>query len=139
MKSKVGKPGKVQRVFLSYALEDREAAAKIRMNLMKRGMSVWDAFHDVPVGENFALKVGEALKRSDAMIALVSPAFAKSPWTAKEVEYALTQPRFEVRLVTLMVRPTRSFPWILEKLKFIRATADWEIQRIVWWKPSAPH
>ena len=60
------------------------------------------------------------------MVALVSPAFGRSPWTAKEVEYALTQPRFEGRVVTLMVRPTRSFPWILEKLSFIRATDDWE-------------
>lgn len=28
--------------------------------------------------------------------------------------------------MTLMVRPTRTFPWILETLSFIRATGDWE-------------
>ena len=90
MKVTTAKQGKSQRVFLSYALEDRKAAEKVRTGLIKRGFSVWDAFHDVPVGENFALKSGEALKRSDAMIALVSPDFAKSPWVVKEVEYALT-------------------------------------------------
>jgi len=56
-------------VFLSYALEDRKAAEKIRAGLIKRGLSVWDAFSDVPVGANFALNTGEALKRSDAVIA----------------------------------------------------------------------
>jgi hypothetical protein len=120
-------------VFLSYAAADRASAEHIRAGLQAHGLSVFDAFHDVAAGENIARRVAKALDDSDAMVTLVSPASTESPWVTREVEFALTSPQFQRRLVPVVVKPTKKSPWILEKLGAIHATGDWNatLARIV--------
>jgi hypothetical protein len=111
-------------VFLSYAYSDRLAAEALARQLAKANIRVWDPYRDLSPGENPSLRTGEELDKADALVVLFSPSTAKSPWIQREVEYALTTPRFEGRLIAVEVRPTRSMPWILRKLQAIRFYED---------------
>jgi hypothetical protein len=77
------------KVFLSYSLEDKSAAEEIRSGLSSAGLNVWEEFHDVAPGENWAKRIGTALERSDAMIVLISPEAVKSRSVRREIDYAI--------------------------------------------------
>lgn len=112
------------RVFISHAHADQAFAAQLADLLRKAKFEPFDA-EDLPAGENVALAIGRALDRADAIIFVLSPEAVKSPWVQKEIEYALTEPRFAGgRLVPVMVRPTKDVPWILRKLQFIDGTRN---------------
>jgi TIR domain len=112
------------RVFLSYAESDRATAAKFRKMLEQAGMEVWFDEAEVLPGENWAEALAKALRSSDAMVTLLSPAAGKSPRVTREIEFAITQPRYRKRLIPVLVRPTRNYPWILQRLNLIDATED---------------
>jgi hypothetical protein len=117
-------------VFISYAHEDAKWADSIRQVLRESKetsrFEVWNRELELQPGENWALKLGKALEASDAMVVLLSPQSVKSPFVRQEIDFALTQPKFRDRLISVMVKPTRDIPWILRTLPFIDATGGKE-------------
>ncbi len=108
-------------VFLSYAPSDRTFAKALSAKLTERGLSVWRDEEELLPGDNWALQTGEALKRSKAMVVLVSPESMRSKWVRHEIEYALGDLRYEGRLFPVLMRPTDNIPWILQELKVLSA------------------
>jgi TIR domain len=104
-------------VFLSYDRADRAFAKALSAELIRRGLSVWRGEEEVLPGDNWALQVGEALKKSKAMVVLVSPDSMRSNWVRREIEYALGDLHYKERLFPVLVRPTDDVPWILRELK----------------------
>jgi hypothetical protein len=47
---------------------------------------------------------------------LLSPDSVASEWVRREIEFAISLPRFKDRLIPVLVRPTREVPWILQEL-----------------------
>jgi hypothetical protein len=120
------------KVFLSYAQEDRKLAWRISDALKKHGLEVWDDREIMP-GDNWASKVSNALRHSEAMVVLMTPKALKSKWISREVEYALGKPAFKNRLVTVLAGPRKKFPqskipWILRHLQCVElpSTEDGE-------------
>ena len=111
-------------VFVSHSGVDNKWAERFRAGLCHAGFEVWDPASDLPPGTNYHLELGKALERSDAMIVLLSPDSVKSPSVLSEIDYALSSPQFRDRLISVLLRPTREIPWILQKLQHIRATKD---------------
>ena len=105
------------RVFLSYAQSDEDFARSLTEHLTKLGLSVWSSQVEVFPGDNAWLRIGQALKKSNAMVVLVSPDSMRSENVRREIEYALGDPNYEGRLFPVQVRPTPNLPWILRKLK----------------------
>jgi hypothetical protein len=66
------------KVFLSYADADRSYTQGLASELTREGYQVWNAAQEVLPGENFPLKIGEALEQSTAMVVLLSPEAVKS-------------------------------------------------------------
>jgi hypothetical protein len=87
--------------------------------LRAAGLQVVDPVRDADPGENLFERAAKALEDAQAMVFVVSPDSIESPWTRKELEYALTQPRFEGRVVPIVARPTKTLPWILRKLQMV--------------------
>lgn len=110
-------------VFLSYARADTAQAHDLATRLRKAKIDVW-LDDEVAPGANWALEVGRALEEADAIVMLVSPDSVKSPWVQRELEYALTEPRFKDRLLPVVVRPTKDMPWVLSRMLPIDATED---------------
>jgi len=101
-------------VFISHALEDQEWARELMSRLSESGIEVWDPASQVFPGDNWALKIGQALEKSNAMVVLLSPAAAKSEPVQRDVQYALGSKRFKNRLIPVMIKSTTRFPWILK-------------------------
>ena len=104
-------------VFISYARADEDFAKALSTQLIKRGLSVWNADDEVLPGDNIWLQIGEALRKSRAMVVLVSPDSMRSEYVRHEIEYALGDPNYEGRVFPVQVRPTADIPWILRRFK----------------------
>lgn len=122
-------------VFLSYARDDRdlgEVADKLASHIADAGYGVWSDEQILP-GDNWAEKIGEALRKSSHMIVLMSPASAKSEWVQREIEFAVGSPKYAGRLIPVAIRPTTGMPWILEKLHQVSGggTTDEVSKRVI--------
>jgi hypothetical protein len=127
------------KVFLSYASKDEFLANRITAALLKNGLDVWNAETEILPGDNFAEKISDALKDSDAMVALISPESLKSKYVQWEIEYALGDKSYSNRVIPVLVGSEESLsaeriPWILRRLQMIRVAkpeqADKEINQI---------
>jgi hypothetical protein len=101
------------RVFISHSSEDSEQAAEVARALTECG-------YDVLVRDS----ASDALQRADAMVVLVSPESTRSPYVRGEIEFALSNPRFADRLVSVTLESTSDEPWILRRLQNFRAGND---------------
>lgn len=108
-------------VFLSYDRADEAFAKSLSSELTRRGLAVWRSEEEVLRGDNIYLQIGEALKKSRAMVVLVSPESMRSKWVRHEIEYALGDLRYKARLFPVEVRPTDDVPWILRELNMVSA------------------
>ncbi|MCD9186070.1 MAG: toll/interleukin-1 receptor domain-containing protein [Pyrinomonadaceae bacterium] len=113
------------KVFLSYSHKDSEIAEKIAKELSKFDLVVWNAETEILPGDNWAEKVSNALKDSDAMVVLITPDSLESRTVQREIEYALGNKSYDNRLIPVLVGseesvPEKSIPWILQKLQTIR-------------------
>jgi hypothetical protein len=104
-------------IFLSYARADEDFAKALSSQLTRRGLSVWTTDDEILPGDNVWLRIGEALRKSRAMVILVSPDSMRSEYVRHEIEYALGDPNYEGRVFPVQVRPTEDIPWILRKFK----------------------
>jgi len=114
------------KVFISYAHEDREIAKRLVRQLEGAGLEVWDDSSILP-GDNWAEKVSQALKESQAMVVLVSVAALDSEWVRREIEFALGTKEYRGRLIPVFVGrrddiPEDKLPWILRRLHGVELT-----------------
>src|SRR5438552_10414976 len=103
----------VSQVYLSYSHADAPAAREVSLVLRHAGFKVWTDQEVLP-GDNWAESIQRALDSSDAMVVLLSPDAAQSRFLRREIEYALGAERFENRLIPVMLRDTKDYPWILD-------------------------
>ncbi len=113
------------KVFLSYTHNDSFLARKIASALVKNGLDVWNAETEILPGDNWAEKISNALKESDAMVVLITPESLESRIVRREIEYALGDKSYNKRVIPVLVGSeenlsVESIPWILQKLQMIR-------------------
>ena len=87
-------------IFISYANEDRETAARLANVLESAGWSVWWD-RRIPAGRTWRSVLEEALKDMRCMITLWSKDSVESPWVAEEAEEAR---RLGKRLVPILIQ-----------------------------------
>lgn len=116
--SAMGKSEEIH-VFLSYAHPDQGWARKLSDELKAAGLHVLDPASELLPGDNWHLEIGKALDESEAMVVLISPKAAQSPWVQREIEYALGSERFQDRLIPVEVEPTHDYPWVLRHLRWV--------------------
>src|SRR5437588_4255299 len=108
-------------VFLSHSSSDEQFASELREQLAARAFDVWNPSVALMPGSNWALETGLALEQADGVIFLFSKDAAQSPWLRKEVEYTITQPKFEGKVVSVVLEPNLDIPWILHNLPVVSA------------------
>jgi hypothetical protein len=119
------------KVFLSYAPADKEWAKALASQLSNAGFKTWYADEELFPGDNWQLRIGQALEDSDAMIVLLSPDWAESRSARQEIQYALGSPKFGGRLISVLIRPTENIPWILRRLQSVEGDPREVGKRIV--------
>ncbi len=117
-----------KRVFFSYSHEDQDLARSLADFLRSEGFVPWLAEDEIAIGDNVALRSGEALRDSDAMVVLLSPSTAKNPNIAFEIGYALGERRYARRVIPVLVRGADSgdMPWVLQHFRIVTEGPDWD-------------
>jgi hypothetical protein len=115
-------------VFISHAARDADLAARIAVQLRGCGLEVWDESRILP-GDNWGLKLAEALQTSEAMVVLLTKESAHSPNISHEVGYALGNTEYRGRVVSVVAAPPRDpseteVPWVLRRFQMIRLAGD---------------
>lgn len=107
------------KVFLSYDSADEKFAGELREGLTKFGLDVWNPNRELRRGSNWLLQTGRALERADSVVFVFSHHTEKSPWSRKEVEYAISHPKYQGKVVSVRLAPNVDMPWILETLPVV--------------------
>jgi len=118
-------------VFLSYASEDYEAAARVHVALDRAGIDVWFDRRDLHAGEEFERKIAAQIARSYFFVAVVSkqsltrePRFFRFEW--REAEQRAKYAAFDLPYVLpVVIDDTPSaddrFPAFVTKVHWTRA------------------
>jgi TIR domain len=112
------------KVFISHAQKDKPLAQRVAAILRESGLDVWDDAYEVMPGENWAEKIAQALKESEAMVVLLTPEALESSNVLWEIGYALGKETYDNRLIPVIVGnperlPEEKMPWILRHLRMI--------------------
>ncbi len=113
------------KVFLSHAHTDAPLAARVCKALTESGLEVWDSDRDLLPGDNWAGEVARALEESEAMVVLLTPAAASSPYVKREIEYALGGKNYSNRLIPVVVGDLKGFP---------ASEVPWIVRRMPWFE-----
>lgn len=110
--------------FLSYSRRDRGAADLLVAQLTERGKDVWVDMQDIPAASRWRDELARAIEVSDAVIALVSPAWVASENCRQELEHADGAGK---RIVPVLAAPTDSVPDALSSRQWVElgTGADW--------------
>ncbi|MGH7450587.1 MAG: toll/interleukin-1 receptor domain-containing protein [bacterium] len=115
------------KVFISHSHSqiDEPLVRTVTKALQNAGLEVWDDRIEIFPGDNWAEKVAQALRESEAMVVLLTPNALDSQWVDHDIGYALGEYRFRNRLVTVLAGPPEKLPeekipWILRRLKIIK-------------------
>jgi pimeloyl-ACP methyl ester carboxylesterase len=108
-------------IFLSYAAEDRAAAAAILAALEAAGVPCWMAPRDIPPGSDYAAAIVEAVRCSRALLLVFSEHANRSPHVRREVERAtsLDVPLLPVRIEA--VTPGQAMEYFLSTSQWFDA------------------
>lgn len=112
------------RVFISHSESERKIANGIREALIAQGFEVWNPDREILPGDNWLLETGRALERADAVVFLLSPQSAESPFARHELEYVTSRPKYEGKLIPVRVGSSKSLPWILKNMSVIDGAGD---------------
>lgn len=112
------------KVFISHAHKDAALARKVASILRESGLDVWDQEYEIMPGENWAEKISQALKESEAMVVLLTPEALESSNVLWEIAYALGEESYKKRLIPVIVGnpdklPEEKMPWILRRLRIV--------------------
>ncbi len=123
------------KVFISHSSKDEVLASKIASYLEDAGLEVWYDEREVMPGDNPGEKIGQGLKDSDAMVVLLTPnALLHFSTIRPYIDYALTQIRFQGRLIPVLAGDAEEFqgwsmPWIFDHLPIISMNKNGAIDK----------
>jgi hypothetical protein len=111
--------------FISYSPNDGALASRIANVLRQEGLGVWLAQEQILPGDNWAVSVGNALERADAMVLLLTPHAVRGSNIPLDLGYALGKQELSGRVVPVMVGEDDQFapgevPWVVNHLGVIR-------------------
>ena len=86
-------------VFLSHSSKDRKVAQRIAKMLRAHGVPVWYSESNLLAAQQWHDEIGQALKRCDWFLLLLSPQAVRSIWVKRELLYVLRTPRYKDRIV----------------------------------------
>src|ERR1041384_6781365 len=95
-------------IFISYANEDRETAAKFAELLESVGLRVWWD-RRIPAGRTWRAVLEDALREMRCMVVLWSENSVQSPWVAEEAEEARRLNKSIVPVLIQQVEPPIGF------------------------------
>jgi len=79
------------KVFISYANDSKPLAEELTQAFSNEGITVWADFKDLRPGDQWRIKLEQAIKASNLFLFLISPNIQMSPWQELESQTALAK------------------------------------------------
>lgn len=92
-------------VFLSHSSLDRDFADAVAETLRKHGIPVWYSRTNILGAQQWHDEIGEALKRCDWFIVILTENSVSSMWVKREVVFALNHNRFADKIIPILYQP----------------------------------
>jgi hypothetical protein len=117
------------KVFISYSSKDEALATRLVAALEAAGLDAWYQKREILPGDNWAEKISQGLKESNAMVVLLTADALESDAVQSSISYALSAKSFSNRLIPVLVGGSKDFPsdripWILKRLKTFTLERD---------------
>jgi uncharacterized protein YjbI with pentapeptide repeats len=87
------------RLFVSYSRQDAEFVGRLEQSLRLKGFSVFRDTSDISPGDNFVSTIVNQIRKSTALITVISDGYNKSLWAKAELHSALTLKKFTIPIV----------------------------------------
>src|SRR5438552_17969513 len=119
----------MREVFLSHASQDHAKAHRLRELLLAHSVPVWFSSHHIRGAQQWQDEIGEALARCAWFMVLLTPHAVKSMWVKRELGYALSEKRYQRRIIPLLFKKCdiHALSWTLPQLQVIDFRQDyWE-------------
>ena len=115
-------------VFLSYSSLDWRFANNIAELLRRHGIAVWHSHRSILGGQPWLDQIGDALRRCDWFVILLSPNSVKSVWVARELTFALLQKRYNNTIVPVVfeICDYEQFSWGLSSYQAVDFTENFD-------------
>jgi len=92
-------------VFLSHSSLDRDFADSIAETLRKHGIPVWYSQTNILGAQQWHDEIGEALKRCDWFVVILTENSVRSTWVKREVMFVLNDNRFANKIIPILYEP----------------------------------
>lgn len=114
--------------FLSFSSFDATFAGELVAILRRHGVPVWYSSTDLIGAQQWHDQIGEALRRCDWFLIVLSSNSLKSHWVKRELVFALDDPRYVGRIIPLLLQPCdyAFFSWTLRSVQVIDFVRDVE-------------
>jgi hypothetical protein len=118
----------MRQVFLSHASHDHAQARRLKDFLVAHRVPVWFSPHHIRGAQQWQDEIGAALSRCGWFIVLLTPHAVRSMWVKRELQYALSEKRYENRIVPVLLKQCdyRALSWTLAQLQIIDFTGDYD-------------
>ncbi len=113
-------------VFLSHSNSDKKFADSLSETLIKHGIPIWYSQTNILGAQQWHDEIGEALKRCDWFIVILSPHSVQSMWVKREVMFALNNNRFANKIIPILYQSCDydNLSWTLSLFQIIDFTKD---------------
>ena len=120
--------------FISYSSKDQEFAERLHADLQAKGVRVWFAPHDMPIGARLRPTIDESIRVYDKLLLVLSEASVSSQWVEQEVETALRKERqpgsgtvlFPVRLDDSVFEVGEGWPALIKDTRHVGDFTRWK-------------
>jgi hypothetical protein len=126
--------------FISYSSKDQEFAERLYADLQAKGVRVWFAPHDLPIGARIRPAIDESIHLHDKLLLVLSKHSVSSQWVEQEVETALAKEReqegrtvlFPIRIDDAVMESKAGWPTLLKNTRNVGDFTRWKEHDSYW-------
>jgi uncharacterized protein YjbI with pentapeptide repeats len=120
--------------FISYSSADQNFAERLHEDLQAKGVRVWFAPHDLPIGAKIRPAIDESIRLHDKLLLVLSETSVSSQWVEQEVETALAREReqegravlFPIRIDDIVIESKAGWPALLKNTRNVGDFTHWK-------------
>ena len=115
-------------VFLSPSTKDRKFVLSLARTLKGHRIPYWYSATHIAIARQWHDEIGKALKRCDWFLVVLTPDAVKSDWVKRELLFALSDNRYNKRIIPLLLKNCNysDISWTLPSFQFVDFRNDIE-------------
>ncbi|HEY0050498.1 MAG TPA: toll/interleukin-1 receptor domain-containing protein [Pyrinomonadaceae bacterium] len=113
-------------VFLSHSSLDKDFVDSIAETLGNHGIPVWYSRTNILGAHQWQDEIGQALRRCDWFIVILSPKSVQSMWVKRELAFALNDNKYNNKIIPILYQPCdfNTLSWTLSLFEIIDFSGD---------------